>query len=69
MLRASSSSVPVAVGLCFVAELPTSILGGAARMWITPPGWIDYLLSLVAGTFLFLGIHALVPATAQPAER
>ena len=58
MLRASSSSVPSAVGLCFVAELPT-ILGGAAGFWITPPGWIDYLLSLVAGTFLFLGIHAL----------
>ena len=68
MLRASSSSVPVAVGLCFVAELPT-ILGGAAGLWIPPPGWIDYLVSLVAGTFLFLGIHALVPATAPAAER
>jgi zinc transporter ZupT len=58
MLRASSSSVPMAVGLCFVAELPT-ILGGAAGLWITPPGWTSYLLSLVAGTFLFLGLHAL----------
>jgi zinc transporter ZupT len=62
MLRASSSSVPAAVGLCFVAELPT-ILGGAAGLWITPPGWVDYLLSLLAGTFLFLGIHALRDAS------
>jgi zinc transporter ZupT len=57
MLRASARRVSIAVALCFVAELPT-ILGGAAGLWITPPGWIQYLLSLVAGTFLFLGIHA-----------
>jgi zinc transporter ZupT len=60
MLRASSGSVPAALGWCLAAELPT-ILGGAAGLWITPPGWLGYILSLVAGTFLFLGIHALLP--------
>jgi len=60
MLRAASRGAWMAVGLCCVAELPT-ILGGGAGLWFTPPGWIDYLLSLVAGTFLFLGIHALRP--------
>ncbi len=60
MLRASSGSARVAVLLCFVAELPT-VFGGAAGLWATPPGWIDYLLSVVAGTFLFLGIHAMRP--------
>jgi len=60
MLRASSRGAWMAVGLCCVAELPT-ILGGGAGLWLTPPGWIDYLLSLVAGTFLFLGMHALRP--------
>jgi zinc transporter ZupT len=64
MLRAASSGVWAAVGLCFAAEMPT-ILGGAAGLWITPPGWIEYLLSLVAGTFLFLGIHALLPRRAS----
>lgn len=62
MLRASSRSIGAAVLLCFVAELPT-ILGGAAGLWITPPEWIRYMLSLVAGTFLFLGIHAFRQAS------
>jgi zinc transporter ZupT len=58
MLRASTGAPATAIALCFAAELPT-ILGGAAGMWMTPPGWIDSLLSLVTGTFLFLGVHAL----------
>ena len=60
MLRASSRGASMAILLCCIAELPT-IAGGAAGMWFTPPELIDYLLSLVAGTFLFLGIHALRP--------
>jgi zinc transporter ZupT len=62
MLRASSSTVLTAIALCCLAELPT-IAGGAAGLWITPPDWISYILSVVAGTFLFLGIHALRPDT------
>jgi len=65
MLRASTERVAAAVALCCAAELPT-ILGGAAGLWITPPGWIDYMLSLVAGTFLFLGLHALRPSWRRP---
>lgn len=60
MLRASTHGVGLAVGLCFLAEMPT-VIGGAAGMWLTPPGWSGYMLSVVAGTFLFLGIHALWP--------
>jgi len=60
MLRASARGVTMAVGLCLIAELPT-IAGGAAGLWYTPPGWIEYLLSGVAGVFLFLGIHAIRP--------
>ncbi len=64
MLRASSRRLATAVLLCFVAELPT-ILGGAAGLWMTPPSWIQYMLSVVAGTFLFLGVHALRQPTAD----
>ena len=60
MLRASSRGSWLALVLCCLAELPT-VLGGATGLWFTPPEWIGYLLSLVAGTFLFLGIHALRP--------
>jgi zinc transporter ZupT len=60
MLRASARRVGMAVVLCCVAELPT-VLGGEAGLWMTPPAWIQYMLSVVAGTFLFLGIHALRP--------
>jgi zinc transporter ZupT len=61
MLRASSRGAALAAALCCAAELPT-ILGGVAGLWLTPPGWIDYMLSVVAGTFLFLGLHAMRPA-------
>ncbi len=60
MLRASSPTMLTAAILCCAAELPT-IAGGAAGLWITPPGWIDSILAVVAGMFLFLGIHALRP--------
>jgi zinc transporter ZupT len=60
MLRASSRGAFIAILLCCLAELPT-IAGGAAGLWFTPPGWTEYLLSLVAGIFLFLGIHAIRP--------
>jgi zinc transporter ZupT len=62
MLAASARGPLLAAGLCCLAELPT-IAGGAAGLWFTPPGWIEYMLSLVAGTFLFLGIHAIRPRT------
>jgi zinc transporter ZupT len=61
MLRASARGAMAAMALCLIAELPT-IAGGAAGLWFTPPGWIEYMLSVVAGTFLFLGIHALRPS-------
>jgi zinc transporter ZupT len=50
MLRASSGSAAAALGWCLLAELPT-VLGGAAGLWATPPGWVDFFLALVAGTF------------------
>jgi zinc transporter ZupT len=60
MLRASSASAVTAAVLCCLAELPT-VAGGAAGLWVTPPGWIAYILSVVAGTFLFLGVNELRP--------
>ena len=75
MLRASTPSVSRAALFCLVAELPT-LLGGAAGLWATPPAWADYMLAFVAGTFLFLGSHAVTatraagssPAPTEPAS-
>jgi len=58
MLRASTPRIATATALCAAAEIPT-VLGGAAGLWATPPGWVQYLLAAVSGTFLFLGLHAV----------
>ena len=63
MLRASTPTIARAVILCLAAELPT-IIGGALGRWATPPAWADYMLALVAGTFLFLGSHAAMATRA-----
>lgn len=57
MLRATEPrfAIPLAVG----AELPT-VLGGMTGRWGTPAGWIGYPLAVAAGTFLFLGLHAVL---------
>jgi zinc transporter ZupT len=56
ILRASAPQA--AIGLAVIAELPT-VLGGATSLWATPKEWVNYPLALAAGTFLFLGLHAL----------
>ncbi|HVW83353.1 MAG TPA: hypothetical protein VHB50_01685, partial [Bryobacteraceae bacterium] len=58
MLRASTRRAVTAVGLCCVAELPT-VFGGATGLWAAPQKWVGYPLALVAGTFVFLGLHAI----------
>jgi zinc transporter ZupT len=68
MLRASTPGPKIAAILCVVAELPT-VLGGAAGIWATPPVWADYMLALVSGTFLFLGLHAVLTARAAGIRR
>jgi len=68
MLRASTPGPKVAALLCTVAELPT-ILGGAVGIWATPPLWADYMLALVSGTFLFLGLHAVLMTRAAGIRR
>lgn len=47
-----------AVALVALAESAT-VAGGAAGLWLTPAAWVNYPLALAAGTFLFLGIHAI----------
>lgn len=68
MLRASTPGPKVAAVLCAAAELPT-VLGGAAGLWATPPLWAHYILAVVSGTFLFLGLHALLTARAAGTRR
>ena len=68
MLRASTPGPKVAALLCAVAELPT-IVGGAVGIWATPPVWADYMLALVSGTFLFLGLHAVLTTRAAGIRR
>ena len=41
-----------------LAEAPT-IIGGIAGLYATPGLWLNYALALAAGTFLFLGVHAI----------
>jgi zinc transporter ZupT len=69
MLRAATPGPLLAVMLCIAAEFPT-LLGGAVSLWGTPPAWVQYILALVSGTFLFLGLHAVMTtwaARARPA--
>jgi hypothetical protein len=44
-----------------LAELPT-VIGGAIGLWATPSEWVSYPLAIAAGTFLFLGLHAVFSA-------
>jgi zinc transporter ZupT len=41
-----------------LAELPT-VIGGGIGTYTAPAVWVNYPLALAAGTFLFLGLHAL----------
>jgi hypothetical protein len=61
MLRSSTPVASTAAWLCVLAEIPT-VLGGVVGVWGTPPSWIQYLLAAVSGTFLFLGLHAIMGA-------
>jgi zinc transporter ZupT len=58
ILRASLGSARTAIFRCAAAELAT-LVGGAFGLWLTPAAWISYPLAIAAGTFLFLGIHAV----------
>jgi zinc transporter ZupT len=58
MLRMSTTTVMAGVGLLVLAEFPT-LVGGVAGLYGTPGIWINYPLAVAAGTFLFLGLHAM----------
>lgn len=61
MLRASVKSRPGALGWCAVAE-GTTLLGGAAGLWMAPrlgSGWITYPVGVTAGWLFYLGCHAI----------
>lgn len=58
ILRMSAQKPGRAALLAFVAEAPT-ILGGWLGLRVEQANWLDYPLSLVAGAYLFLGIHAV----------
>ncbi|HXJ41138.1 MAG TPA: ZIP family metal transporter [Bryobacteraceae bacterium] len=55
-----SGSIPPWRALLFaiMAEAPT-VLGGYIGLRATPGAWLNYALALAAGTFLFLGVHAI----------
>lgn len=59
LLRAATGRNDKAFALCVLAETPT-LLGALAGLSITPTGWVQYALALAAGTFLFLGVHAVL---------
>ena len=58
MLRAAMNRPRTAFAWCVAVEL-TTILGGAAGLWLTPAKWVNYPLAIAGGTFLFLGVHAV----------
>lgn len=58
MLRAATTRPGSAFLWCLAAETPT-LLGGLTGGWITPATWVHYPLAIAAGTFLFLGLHAV----------
>jgi len=64
ILRMSAQKPGRAVALAVIAEGPT-LLGGLAGLWAAQAAWLDYPLSLVAGAYLFLGLHA-IRAWARP---
>ena len=59
MVRPAISSTAKAVGLCMLAEAPT-LLGGVFGLWAAPGNWVTYPLAVAMGTFLFLGLHAVL---------
>jgi zinc transporter ZupT len=59
--RASVASRRTALLWCVLAE-STTLVGGAAGMWIAPrlsTAWVVYPLGLAAGWLFYLGAHAL----------
>jgi len=61
MMRASVESRTGALGWCSVAE-GTTLLGGAAGLWMAPrlgSGWITYPVGVTAGWLFYLGCHAV----------
>jgi ZIP family zinc transporter len=58
ILRMSAQKPGRAALLAIVAESPT-IVGGWIGLRVTQASWLDYPLSLVAGAYLFLGLHAV----------
>lgn len=58
IVRAAVGRPVRAIALCALAETAT-IAGGAAGLWLTPAAWLNFPLALAAGTFLFLGVHAI----------
>lgn len=58
MLRASTGTISGALLLMAIAEIPT-LAGGFAGLGANPGLWVTYPLAIVAGMFLFLGLHAV----------
>jgi ZIP family zinc transporter/zinc and cadmium transporter len=58
ILRMSEQKPARAIALVTLAEGPT-LLGGLAGLQLAQAAWLDYPLALVAGAYLFLGIHAI----------
>ncbi|HXE64718.1 MAG TPA: ZIP family metal transporter [Bryobacteraceae bacterium] len=58
ILRMSAQKPGRAALLALLAESPT-IVGGWIGLHVAQANWLDYPLSLVAGAYLFLGLHAV----------
>ncbi|HVV43622.1 MAG TPA: ZIP family metal transporter [Bryobacteraceae bacterium] len=58
ILRMSAQKPGRAALLAIVAESPT-IIGGWIGLRVAQASWLDYPLSLAAGAYLFLGLHAV----------
>ena len=58
LLRSGGITSSRAILFGILAEAPT-IAGGYAGIHSPPGVWLNYALALAAGTFLFLGVHAV----------
>jgi len=58
MLRSGGIRPRHALLYAALAEAST-IIGGIVGLYATPGVWLNYALALAAGTFLFLGVHAI----------
>lgn len=58
ILRMSAQTTRRAIGLAVLAEGPT-VIGGLIGLRAVEANWLDYPLALIAGAYLFLGIHAI----------